>query len=80
MRIPVTLDSDLDALEASISTSGASSGKDCRLIWIKNTLKLDHLLASEALLEEVEANDTLQIVGDLENLKFDSNNNLQDLL
>ena len=80
VRIPVTLDSDLDALEASISTSGASSGKDCRLIWIKNTLKLDHLLASEALLEEVEANDTLQIVGDLENLKFDSNNNLQDLL
>ena len=80
VRIPVTLDSDRDALEAAISTSGASSGKDCRLIWIKNTLKLDHLLASEALLDEVEANDTLQIVGDLDNLKFDSNNNLQDVL
>lgn len=79
VRIPVTLDSDRDALEAAISTSGASSGKDCRLIWIKNTLKLDHLAASESLLEEVEANDTLQVMGHLDNLKFDSKDNLQDL-
>ena len=80
VRIPVTMDSDREALETAISTSSAPSGEDCRMIWIRNTLKLDRLVASEALLDEVEGNGDLQVVERLGDLDFDAQGNLKDLL
>ncbi len=79
VRIPVTVDSDREALETAISTSGAPSGEDCRMVWIRNTLKLDRFVASEALLEEVEANRELQVLGNPGELDFDAQGNLKDL-
>jgi len=78
VRIPVTVDSDREALETAISTSGAPSGEDCRMVWIRNTLKLDRFVASEALLEEVEANRELQVLGNPGELDFDAQGNLKD--
>lgn len=80
VRIPVTMDSDREALETAISTSGASSAKDCRMVWIRNTLKLDRFLASEALLEEVERDRELQVLENLGELEFDAQGNLKDRL
>ncbi|MDE2667040.1 MAG: lactate racemase domain-containing protein [Acidobacteriota bacterium] len=79
VRIPVTVDSDREALETAISTSGAPSGEDCRMVWIRNTLKLDRFVASEALLDEVEANRDLQVLGCPGELGFDAQGNLKDL-
>ncbi len=80
VRIPVTVDSDREALETAISTSGASSGRECRMIWIRNTLKLDHFVASEALLDEVDRNKDLQVLEYVGDLNFDSEGNLKNLL
>lgn len=80
VRIPVTVDSDREALETAISTSSAPSGEDCRLIWIRNTLKLDRFVASEALLDEVEGNRDLQVLEHLGELDFDAQGNLKELL
>ena len=79
VRIPVTVDSDREALETAISTSGAPSGEDCRMVWIRNTLKLDRFVASEALLDEVEGNRDLQVLGRPGELGFDAQGNLKDL-
>ena len=80
VRIPVTVDSDREALETAISTSSASSGEACRMVWIRNTLKLDRLVASEALLDEVGGNRDLQVLGRPGELDFDAQGNLKDLL
>ena len=80
VRIPVTVDSDREALETAISTSSAPSGEDCRMIRIRNTLKLDRFVASEALLDEVEGNGDLQVVERLGDLDFDAQGNLKGLL
>ncbi len=80
VRIPVTVDSDREALETAISTSGASSGEDCRMVWIRNTLKLDRFVASEALLDEVERHRDLQVLEHLGELDFDGRGNLKNLL
>jgi len=77
VRIPVTVDSDREALETAISTSGAPSGEDCRMVWIRYTLKLDRFVASEALLGEVEANRELQVLGNPGELDFDAQGNLK---
>ena len=80
VRIPVTVDSDREALETAISTSSASSGEDCRMVWIRNTLKLDRFVASEALLDEAGGNRDLQVLGRPGELDFDTQGNLKNLL
>ena len=80
VRIPVTVESDREALETAISTSSAPSPEACRMVWIRNTLKLDRLVASEALLDEVEGNRDLQVLGRPGELDFDAQGNLKDLL
>lgn len=80
VRIPVTVDSDREALETAISTSSASSGEDCRMVWIRNTLKLDRFVASEALLDEAGGNRDLQVLGRPGELDFDAQGNLKNLL
>ena len=67
VRIPVTVDSDREALETAISTSSASSGEDCRMVWIRNTLKLDRLVASEPCWTKSRATGTSRFWGIREN-------------
>jgi Lactate racemase N-terminal domain len=79
-RIPVTFDSDQDAVETAILTSGAVTAEACRLVWVKNTLKLDQFIASEALLDDIRSKDTLKVLEDLGELAFTKQGNLSNLL
>jgi lactate racemase-like protein len=79
-RIPVTFDSDQEALETAILTSGAEAAEACRLVWIKNTLKLHQFIASEALLDDIRSKDSLTILEDLGELAFTEQGNLSNLL
>jgi Lactate racemase N-terminal domain len=79
-RIPVTFDSDQEALETAILTSGASSEEACRMIWIKNTLKLDQFIASESLMDEIKKKENLKVLEQLGELRFTEQGNLANLL
>jgi hypothetical protein len=79
-RIPVTFDSDHDAVETAILTSGAVTAEACRLVWVKNTLKLDQFIASEALLGDIRSRDNLKVLEDLGELAFTKQGNLSNLL
>jgi hypothetical protein len=79
-RIPVTFDSDQDAVETAILTSGAVTAETCRLVWVKNTLKLDQFIASEALLDDIRSRDNLKVLEDLGELAFTKQGNLSNLL
>jgi hypothetical protein len=79
-RIPVTFDTDREALETAILTSGANNSEACRMVWIKNTLKLDQLIASEALLEEIKNKANLKVLEDLGELSFTEHGNLNNWL
>jgi hypothetical protein len=79
-RIPVTFDTDREALETAILTSGANNSEACRMVWIKNTLKLDQLIASEALLEEIKNKANLKVLENLGELSFTENGNLNNWL
>src|SRR5262245_36641183 len=79
-RIPVTFDSDQEALETAIVTSGAATSEACRLVWVKNTLKLDQFIASEALLDDIRGKESLKVLEDLGELAFTEQGNLSNLL
>jgi len=47
-----------------------------RIVRIKNTLELDEIYLSEALVKEVAGRDDLEIIDDLQPMAFDKDGNL----
>jgi hypothetical protein len=70
-RIPVTLDTDREAVEAALGTIGLVQPEDARIVRIHNTLLLEELEVSEALFPEVKPRDTLEILWGPKALTFD---------
>jgi len=71
-RIPIALPTDESAVAAAILTCGTASVGHARVVRMRNTLELEHLLVSESLRADVEKDPTLEITGDAERLTFDS--------
>lgn len=74
VKMPLIMDSDREALEVALKSANAPS--DPRVVWIKNTLALDELLVSEALLPEVNELATLTAEGEPHALAFDGEGSL----
>jgi hypothetical protein len=75
-RIPLAYDQDREALQAAFDNSGVLDPKELRLIWIKNTLELEYLWASEPMLKEAKAHPHLEVISGLQDIPFDQNGNL----
>ena len=71
-RIPVTFDTDREAVEAALGTIGLVKPEAARIVRIQNTLLLEELDVSEALLPEVKQHHTLEILWGPKPLMFDS--------
>jgi hypothetical protein len=71
VRIPATLPTDREALQAAVKTSGAKDLERVRLVRIRNTLHLGELWISEALLDEARANPDVTVEGASEPMRFD---------
>jgi hypothetical protein len=75
-RIPISFEKDREALQAAFDNSGVLAPKDLRLVWIKNTLEVEYLWASESMLEEAKGNSNLEVVSGLQEVPFDKNGNM----
>ncbi len=75
-RVPVFFEQDREALETAHYNSGVFNPKDLRIVWIKNTLDLEYVYASQPFLKEARSNPKLEIVGKPFGLPFDENGNL----
>jgi hypothetical protein len=54
-KLPIVFESDREAIEGGLKTIGLTEPHDAKVARIKNTLELEHLYASEALLPEIGA-------------------------
>jgi Lactate racemase N-terminal domain len=79
-RIPITFDTDREAVEAALGTIGLVKPEEARIVRIQNTLLLEELDVSEALLPEVKQRDTLEILWGPKPLMFDSTGELPTFL
>ena len=75
-RIPISFEKDREALQAAFDNSGVLDPRDLRLVWIKNTLEVEYLWASESMLKEAKGNSNLEVVSGLQEVPFDKNGNM----
>jgi len=73
VRLPITLENDSQCI---LTALGKHEEGNARVVRIKNTLELEELFVSETLIEKVENRKDLQIVGEAEEMQFDSDGNL----
>lgn len=77
--IPVTLDSEEEAVRAAAYTCWRQPYDAIRMAVIKNTAELEILYVSEALLDEVAARGNIDIVGNAIPIAFDAAHRMQPL-
>jgi hypothetical protein len=70
-QIPMAMPTDRSTVAAAILTCGRADLDQARVVRMRNTLDLEHLLVSESLLGEVEKNPRLEITGDPFDMSFD---------
>ena len=78
VAIPMILPSDRLALKAALLTCNAV-GRAPRLLRIADTLRLREFAVSASLLDEVQHNPDLEVIGGPAPLPFDGDGNLRDL-
>lgn len=78
-KIPMVMNNDLDAIYAAASSCGKAEIGDVRIVRIRNTLELEHILVSENVLPEVAGRTDMEAVGAPEPFPFGRSGDLSDL-
>ena len=71
-KIPICVENELQAMQIMLNYRQATEPGSLRLAWIRNTLKLDELWASAALLEEAREHPDLEILTEPRPAGFDA--------
>ena len=75
-KIPVTMPTDREAIGIALEVLRSVPPESAKVVRIKNTLELERIHVSEALLEEAQAIEHLEIVDALEEMQFDGEGRL----
>lgn len=76
VRIPIVMESDRETIQVCIKSCNEIDKRNPRVVRIPNSLHLEHIMLSEAYLEEAKANPDLTIESEPEYLPFDEDGNL----
>lgn len=76
VKMPMMLKNDRLAIAAGIKTCLGHTGKGVRIVRVRDTLSLEYLWVSEALLEHGVPDGQIEVCGSGEELTFDRNGNL----
>jgi hypothetical protein len=71
-RIPILCETDREAIDQALATSGPVTPESVRLVWIRNTMALGEMFVSEGLLEEARKKAGVEVIGEARELSFDS--------
>ena len=75
-RVPMVMASDRDAIGACLKYNGGNDKMNPRVIRIHDTMHMNEIWVSEALLEEVRQHPNMEILGEAEPMEFNEANNL----
>lgn len=75
-KIPMVLKSDKEAIQIALKSTNESDKSNPRIVRIKNSLEIDEIYISEALIEEAKNNPNIVIEGELEDFPFNDEGDL----
>lgn len=75
VKVPFCAPNDRLAVQVAIKTCAGADKNKPRVIRIKNTMEIQEIEVSEALLSEVHANSQLELIGEVAPMKFDDSGN-----
>jgi hypothetical protein len=76
IRTPIRAATDREALELLAAAVGRDNPRDVTLVWIRNTLEMARILASENLLEGARGRSDIERAGEPVAWEFDAEGNL----
>jgi hypothetical protein len=76
VRIPMIMDNQKLAIQAGIKMAAGFDKENIRLVRLKDTLHLDEIMISEAMLQDASASSSVHILSEPEEMSFDENENL----
>jgi hypothetical protein len=77
-KLPIIFETDRDAIEGALKTIGLTEPPDAKVARIKNTLDLEYLYASEALLPEIKERGDLEVISGPNAFEFSATGDLVD--
>ena len=77
-KLPIIFETDQDAIEGALKTIGLTEPPDAKVARIKNTLDLEYLYASDALLAEIRERNDLEVLSGPHPLAFSDQGDLVD--
>jgi hypothetical protein len=75
-RIPIYMPTDREAIQLALKTCPQVRHPETKIVWIKNTLSLEKIYASEPLLPEIRRHPQIEILSDPRPMPFDGKGNL----
>ena len=74
--LPVYYDSERETLDQALTTIGLTQPHQARILWIRDTLHLAEVECSDAYWKQAQQRSDLEILTELRDLTFDSDDNL----
>jgi hypothetical protein len=75
-KVPIIMKNQKEAIQAAIMMAAGSDKDNLRIIRIRNTMDIQEIYISEALIDEAEAHPDMEIIGELSDFNFDENGDL----
>jgi hypothetical protein len=79
-KAPIHFPTDRECLEKILPTWDKLDISQCSIVWIRNTMELGEMLASENLIGELEKNPHIEFLGEPGEIEFDKTGNLVPML
>jgi len=79
-RVPPMMETDKLAVQAALKTCNAPDPANPRVVRVPNTLHLEHILISPALLDAAREHDMIEVLGEPADWPFDAEGHLGDFL
>ncbi|MEH7335227.1 lactate racemase domain-containing protein [Neobacillus drentensis] len=70
--IPIVLDNDQEALKAALRATWGVASEEARIVRIPNTLHIGELFVSEVIFNELKDKENIEVLEDLQEMKFDA--------
>jgi hypothetical protein len=78
-KVPMTMPTDQRAIQAAIKTCNVPDLARLRVVRIPNTLHLEHIAISAAMLEQASRTAGIEVIGEPQPWAFDADGNLTDI-